>query len=148
MLLLLYKHELCAYLYGYILYPFTFRCPCVVRDHHRLIQRLKEEEGEEEDAGAVDRWQLDVEDEEGDEEEGNESHNHGDKDARQIHQMILKGLKVSKGREEKLQRFVQLIWLAQNEQAMNFPFLPNIMHRAKPQSQHSLLHTNEVISCQ
>ena len=54
----------------------------------------------------MDRWELGEED---DEEEENESQ-----------EKILIGLKVSKGREEKRQRFVQFIWLAANEQAMNF----------------------------
>ena len=77
---------------------------------------IRRREGE--DREAVDRWELGEEDDE--EEEENESHNHDDKDARQLQEKILIGLKVSKGREEKRQRFVQFIWLAANEQAMNF----------------------------
>ena len=69
----------------------------------------------------MDRWELGEEDDdEEEEEEDNESHNHDDKDARQLQEKMLIGLKVSKGREEKPQKFVQLIWLAANEQAMNF----------------------------
>ena len=78
---------------------------------------IRRREGE--DREAVDRWELGEEDDE--EEEENESHNHDkDKYARQLQQKSLIGLKVSKGREAKRQRFVQYIWLAANEQAMNF----------------------------
>ncbi|KAF0039219.1 hypothetical protein F2P81_007454 [Scophthalmus maximus] len=77
------------------------RCP--VRGSP-LPEGQGEEEGEGEDREALNR--RGEEEDVDEDEEKNESHNHvhDDKDDQQLQEMILIGLKVSKGREEKRQR--------------------------------------------